>query len=35
MTDTAVLSTALDGYIFYNAETNKATFVHETKDQKK
>lgn len=33
MKETAVLSTALDGYIFYNAETNKATFVHEIKDK--
>ena len=35
MKETAVLSTALDGYIFYNAETHTATFVHEIKDKKK
>ena len=35
MKETAVLSTALDGYIFYNAETHTATFVHEIKDKNK
>ena len=35
MKETAVLSTALGGYIFYSAETHTATFVHDMNDRKK
>ena len=35
MKETAVLSTALGGYIFYSTETHTATFVHDIKDWKK
>ena len=35
MKETAVLSTALGGYIFYSAETHTATFFHDMKDRKK
>ena len=35
MKETAVYSTALGGYIFYNAETNTATLFHEIKEKKK
>ena len=35
MKETAVLSTALGGYIFYSAETHTATFVQDMNDRKK